>query len=292
MTRFAVPFQAMGTQCQIQLAAGSFEEATVLASSAIEVVRSLERDYSRYLPKSLLSLLNSSAGTACGFDLDDQTHALMLYAASAYEQSEGLFDVTSGVLRRVWDFKKAQVPNAETVAECLSFVGWPRLAWHGQRKVYLPLGFELDFGGFVKEYAADAAVQQLRQAGIAEALVDLGGDVAVVGCAWPLAIKNPASPACKLVQLRLEAGALATSGNYERCFTYQGRRYSHILNPLTGWPVATPASVSVVADSCLVAGTVSTVAMLAGEAGCIAWLNAIGLPFCCVFNDGRIVNTL
>jgi thiamine biosynthesis lipoprotein len=296
---FNVPFKAMGTQCQIRLLADSQAQAQHLAEPAIAVVSLLEQRYSRYLPSSILSRINANAGKT-STDLDSETHGLLSYAARAFEQSDGLFDVTSGVLRRAWNFRKQgvskdaspikEIPSRAKVAALLKKSGWQNVDWSGGSSVKLPAGFELDFGGFVKEYAADAAKTDLLTRGVNIALVDLGGDIAVVGGDWPIAIKNPQSPSKKLLQINLQAGGLATSGNYERYFMHRGKRYSHILNPLTGWPVVTPASVSVVADTCLVAGTVSTVAMLAGEVGCLDYLESFGLPYCCVFNDGRVVN--
>ena len=295
MLRFTVPFKAMGTRCQIQLAAESLNLAQALASPAIQAIHALESEYSRYLPSSLLSRINHSAGLSTPVELTPEAQTLLAYAASVYEQSDGLFDITSGVLRRTWNFKanskSSILPTAQQLQAVQQLMGWSKVGWNGEASILLPRGFELDFGGFVKEYAADVALLALKNAGVQEALVDLGGDVAVMGARWPIAIKNPLCPQEKIQSVVLEAGGLATSGNYERFFMHDGHRYSHILNPKTGWPVVTPASVTVVADNCLLAGTVTTVAMLKGEQDCLVWLESVGLPFCCVFNDGRVVST-
>ena len=122
------------------------------------------------------------------------------------------------------------------------------------------------FGGIVKEYAADALAQSAMEQGIHTGLIELGGDIRVFGDAsWPLGISDPLQPNKPLFQLHLQAGGFATSGNYQRYFMYEGKRYSHILNPKTGWPVVTPAGVSVIADNCLIAGSVSTLALLMGR---------------------------
>lgn len=299
MPRFSVPFKAMGTPCQIQLVAESLNLAQEIASPAIRAIQALEYEYSRYLPSSLLSRINHFAGLSTPVALTCEAQTLLSYAASVYEQSDGLFDVTSGVLRRIWNFnanfkkdlKSRAFPTAQQLQAAQQVMGWSKVGWQGEASILLPSGFELDFGGFVKEYAADAALAALKNAGVHEGLVDLGGDVAVMGAHWPIAIKNPLCLQEKIQSIVLEAGGLATSGNYERFFMHNGHRYSHILNPKTGWPVVTPASVTVVADSCLLAGTVTTVAMLKGEQDCLVWLESVGLPFCCVFNDGRVVST-
>jgi thiamine biosynthesis lipoprotein len=130
---------------------------------------------------------------------------------------------------------------------------------------------ELDFGGFGKEYAADRAATLLQQLGVRSGLVNLGGDIRLVGprpdgSAWRLGIQHPRHDTRLLAQLPLAGGALATSGDYERFFERAGRRYCHVLDPRTGWPVAHWQSVSVVAPACLAAGALTTVAMLKGAA--------------------------
>jgi thiamine biosynthesis lipoprotein len=139
---------------------------------------------------------------------------------------------------------------------------------------------EIDFGGLGKEYAADRAAGVLSALGCI-ALVNLGGDIVANAPRpgdepWLIGIRNPDAAAGHFSKLPLYSGALATSGNYERCIEADGRRYGHILDPHTGWPVpGGPASVSVLAANCLLAGTLATVAMLrGGEAK--NWLNSIG----------------
>ena len=299
MALFNVPFKAMGTLCQIRLVAGSQSQAEQIAQPAICRIADLENRYSRYIPSSLTSQINANAGIRLT-PLDAESHALFSYVASAFEQSDGLFDVTSGVLRKAWNFRKVgpqsslpachSLPSQQQLDALLACCGWAKVGWGGEQSIQLLAGFEIDFGGFVKEYAADSALSVLREKGVSSAMVELGGDIAVFGGGWPIAIKKPHAPSEKLTQLSLRGGGLATSGNYERFFMLNNKRYSHILSPFTGWPIITPASISVVADSCLVAGTVSTVAMLAGESDCLEYLDAFDLPYCCVFNDGRVVN--
>jgi thiamine biosynthesis lipoprotein len=155
---------------------------------------------------------------------------------------------------------------------------------------------QLDFGGFVKEYAADRVAQQLRDAGFTNGLVDLGGDLAVVGphpdgSPWRVGIRDPHAPGRALGAIALARGGIATSGDYERGMLVDGRRYGHILDPRSGWPVEGLVSVSVVADQCLVAGTAATVAMLRGHGG-KRWLRELGLPFAAVDGDAACTGPL
>jgi thiamine biosynthesis lipoprotein len=150
---------------------------------------------------------------------------------------------------------------------------------------------EIDFGGVVKEYAVDRVTTLCREAGVRHGLVNLGGDVGIVGprpdgAPWRIGIRHPRRPGEVLETLELRAGALATSGDYERCIVVGGVRYGHILDPRTGWPVRHLASVSVVADLCVVAGSAATIGVLEAERG-PAWLEKVGLPHRWVDVHGR-----
>ena len=140
----------------------------------------------------------------------------------------------------------------------------------------------LDFGGLVKEYAADRCAELCRDIGVRSGVVDLGGDLALIGPhangePWIVGIKAPRAEGKAAASIALPRGGLATSGDYERALIIDGKRYSHIVDPRTGWPIESFASVSVVADSCLVAGSASTLAMLLGVERGGAWLRELGL---------------
>lgn len=283
------PFHALGGPCLLKLYAADEAQLQGAAAAAQAEVLRIETKYSRYRGDSVVSRINASAGDARGIEVDEETSALLDYAAAAYTQSEGLFDPTSGVLRRAWDFKAGRLPEPGTIESLLPLVGWHRLSWSRPRLVLPQPGMELDFGGFGKEYAADRAAAVLRAHGIRHGLVELGGDVCIVGphpdgSPWSVGIRHPRAPETALAKVDLRSGAIATSGDYERYFELDGRRYSHILDPRSGWPVEGLASVSVMAEQCLIAGTATTIAMLKGPAA-EDWLEALGLPWLAVDRD-------
>lgn len=285
---YSFNFKAMGAPCQLRLFADSESKANACSHALIEEARRFEEKYSRYLPGSLVSCINSSGGAR--IQLDFEAAGIIEYANQLYIQSDGLFDITSGLLRQAWDFSSAQPPQNKAILQLLPQIGWQKVYWKNP-VLSVPSGMQIDLGGVVKEYAADAMAQLAQNLGICAGLVELGGDIRVFGQrSWPIGISDPIEPKQPLLQLHIRSGGFATSGNYQRCFIYEGKRYSHILNPKTGWPVVTPAGVSVIADNCLIAGSISTLAMLKGEDLCLDWLYEVGLPFLCVFNDGRLVN--
>jgi len=284
-------FKAMGSPCELHLHAESQARFEAFAEAALAEVARLERKYSRYLEGSLTSQINASAGDPNGIELDDETASLLDYAALAWEQSGGLFDISSGVLRRAWNFRSGRLPSPEEIEALRPLVGWDKLRWQRPHLVLPIAGMQLDFGGYVKEYAADRVAAQCRELGLRHGLVDLGGDLAVVGphpdgSPWRVGIRHPRAPEGAIASLALAAGGIATSGDYERCLVANGQLYSHILNPKTGWPVPGLASVTVAASHCLIAGTASTIAMLKGKRG-PAWLDRLGLPSLRVDTDGN-----
>jgi len=290
-------FKAMGSPCELHLFAQTQAQLASVADAAVAEIARLEAKYSRYRADSLASRINASAGDPAGLELDAETGSLLDYAALAWQQSDGLFDVTSGVLRRAWNLRTGRVPDASEIEALRPLIGWDKLVWQRPRLVLPVAGMQLDFGGYVKEYAADRVAELCRERGLRHGLVDLGGDLAVVGphpdgSPWRVGIRDPRQRTGAIASLALAGGGIATSGDYERCMLVDGKRYAHILNPKTGWPVAGLASVSVAASHCLIAGTASTIAMLKGRRGGPAWLDQLGLPSLCVGDDGRLSGAL
>ena len=264
------PFEAMASRCEIRLAAPNARTAEGLAQAAIAEVRRIERTYSRYRADSIVSRINAAAGRH-RVECDDETWQLLAYADHLYGASGGLFDITSGVLRRAWDFRKPRVPGPDELAPLLALVDWAAVR-REDGAVFLPrAGMEIDFGGFGKEYAADRAAELLLSAGHRHGYVNLGGDIRVLGPhadgrAWQFGIRHPRAADGLIAQWPLERGALATSGDYERYIETGGRRHCHILDPRTGRSARGWASITVSAPACLAAGALSTIAMLKGDA--------------------------
>ena len=288
-------FTAMGSPCELQLHAPDPSLAQRVAGRAMADVRRLEARYSRYLPDSFLSAINRIAAEGGSIDVDGETGGLLDYANTCHRESEGLFDITSGLLRRVWRRDRATLPDQAEIEALLPRIGWHKVRWR-DRCLTFPPGMEIDFGGIVKEYAADRAAALCVQSGIERGVVNLGGDVRIVGAQagelpWRIGIQHPREKQAAMGALVLHKGAVATSGDYERCLVIGGQRFGHVLNPVTGWPVRHFAAVTVIGDLCVVAGSASTIAMLKEESGA-AWLARMGLPHLWVGVDGTVGGTL
>jgi FAD:protein FMN transferase len=291
-------FRAMGSPCELLLHGASRADIDPVAEAARALIERLEQKYSRYREDSVLSAINRSAGDPEGVLVDDETALLLDYAATAHAQSGGLFDATSGSLRRVWNLRSGRVPEQAEIRAQLARVGWQRVRWERPRFALPVAGMELDFGGFVKEYAVDLVADLCRARGVPHGLVDLGGDLHAIGPhpsgePWMVGICDPDRPEHAIASVGLFRAALATSGDYERCMVVDGVRYTHILDPHTGWPIAGGLrSASVIADRCLVAGTATTIAMLKGARDGARFLDGLGLASLRVHPDGRTSGSL
>ncbi len=289
-------FRAMGGENEIAVDTllGVDRAREALRSAALEVLR-IERKYSRYLrdESSLVHQINSGAGrpdfTAC----DEETVSLLRTADRLYHMSDGLFDVTSGVLRRAWDFSRARVPSQDEIESLLPLVGWEKVE-RARNSVRLPLpGMEIDFGGFGKEYAADRAAAILKSHGVRHGFVNLGGDIAAIGGQpdgnpWQFGVINPRCATEVVARIALFDGGLATSGDYEKYFECDGQRYCHILNGQTGFPARCWRSVSVSHVSCTLAGAFSTIAMLK-EAMAVDFLDRSAYGYLLIDQNGQFV---
>ena len=293
-------FRAMASPCSIQMDGQDEHTMRQAATEAIGEVQRIEHKYSRYREDSIVSRINQSSTTGGQVAVDGETTELLGFAHALWLMSDGLFDITSGVLRQAWDFRAARLPEPAKLQSTLEKVGWNKVERSGSTVRLTQPGMELDFGGFGKEYAADRAAAVLHRHGIAHALVNLGGDLHALGAralpelqdtAWQIEIQHPrpdtAIGKSSLAVLALQQGGLATSGDYERFFIQDGKRYCHVLNPHTGWPVTHWQSVSVLATNTTTAGALTTIAMLKG-ADAVDWLSAQGVRYLAVQSDGSL----
>ncbi len=292
---FRFSFSAMASPCEILICGTQRELAEEAVHKAVAEVKRVESKYSRYLPSSVTSEINASAGSGASVRCDEETIWLLRFLDTLYHQSGGLFDATSGVLRRIWDFSKKEIPSDEKMETVLPLIGWSKVDLSNQSITLPRTGMEIDFGGIGKEYAADIAGQSLIKSGFANGYVNLGGDIRVLGPqpdgkAWAIGIQDPRERHKIIATIPVYSGGLATSGDYEKFFELDGSRYCHILNPMTGMPVKYWRSVSVLSNLAIVAGANSTIAMLK-EAGGKDWLEQSGMAFLCIDGEGFCFNS-
>lgn len=261
---------AMGSPCELLCETHSAAEAEKAAEIVAGEAWRIEQKFSRYIAGNIVDQINSAAGTAVA--VDAETAGLIEFATLLFNMSDGRFDITSGALRSVWTFDGSDnVPAEAEILEVMQYIGWDKVRWQN-RVLTVPAGMQIDLGGIGKEYAVDKAIGLLRDHAENSCLVNFGGDLGVTGPPssqpyWQVgreSLHGPSASPSGVIQLK--TGALATSGDTRRYLLKDGLRYSHILNPMTGWPIeGAPASITVAADTCIQAGVLCTLAMLRGS---------------------------
>jgi thiamine biosynthesis lipoprotein len=265
-------FRAMATQCEVQYSApGGDAQALKFESAAEAWVHAFEAKYSRFQPGSIVSRINDAAGKEW-VQVDPETEGLLSMCDTLHFMTRGILDPSALPLIRIWNWKAdpPAIPTADAIAAALRLVGWSKVK-RSPGKVFLPeKGMALDFGGFGKEYAVDIVSLIARDHGIDNSLVDFGHDLRASGAppgrpAWHIGLEDPKAQGKTSGTVGLTGKSIASSGDYIRSFTIAGRRYGHIIDPRTGWPVANGCTqATVIADTCLQAGMLSTSAFIAG----------------------------
>ncbi len=261
-------FRAMGSPCEVLVDSENALLANELVHLAASEAWRIERKFSRYRRDNIVHAINNSAGAR--IRVDKETARLLNFAQRCFNLSDGLFDITSGVLRRAWRFDGSdRVPSQAQVKALLKYVGWDKVGWK-RPYITLPKGMEVDLGGIGKEYAVDRAILRLCERNRASVLVNFGGDLRVSGPRpgrrpWIVGVEHSRADQTPPLVLEIYEGAMATSGDAHRFLVRDGRRYGHILDPRTGWPVDhAPRSVTVASVTCTEAGIFSTLGLLYG----------------------------
>ncbi len=267
--RYVGKFSAMASPCEILLDHSNLALAHAQVQAAAQEAARIEQKFSRYRTDNIVHALNNAHGYAVR--VDEETAHLLNFAATLHALSDGLFDITSGVLRRAWKFDGSdKIPHPADIAKLLPLIGWQHARWENPFLTLLP-GMEIDFGGIGKEYAVDRVFLHLAGMDDSALLVNFGGDLRARGpcrngTAWQVGVEKPHAAGQAIEIISLLTGALATSGDARRFLLKEGVRYSHILNPKTGWPIQDgPRSATILASDCVLAGMLATLTLLAGK---------------------------
>lgn len=266
----------MNTTLRLRVAAKEWEKADDYMNMAREIVRELEAKFSLFNDQSDISRINQMAGLS-PVAVSKETIEILKLCWRYGNMTRGCFDPTVGPLVRRWGFAGGEfpgrVPEAEDISTSLELVNYRHLRISGQQ-VFLPqAGMSIDLGGIGKGFAIDACWDRLRKEGASSVLIDLGGNIRCLGkrdhtTQWRIGVKNPLARGEILGVINLPGGlAVATSGNYEQRFTIEGRRYTHIIDPRTGYPVSGMAGVTVIAENAVEADALSTALFVLGLEG-------------------------
>ena len=253
-----------------QMIMGTMVEITVIPpddeaiKAAFEEMKKVDALMSTYKENSEVSILNREGEN----HLSAETLQVIREAINFSEITGGAFDITCRPLINLWKkAKKEQViPSPQKIKEALSLVGYEKIKILPEGDVvrFEQKGMQIDLGGIAKGYAVDRAIEALRKNGIRRALVNAGGDLYALGSGpggekWQVGIQDPRQENKLLGIIKVKDAGVATSGDYRRYFTIEGRRFSHIVDPKTGQTVQdVPMSVTVIAPDATTTDALAT----------------------------------
>jgi thiamine biosynthesis lipoprotein len=287
---------AMGTVIEITLIADDEEAANKASLQAFQEIKRIETLMSPWLDSSDVTRINRSAGKE-RVKVSPETFEVIQKAQEISELSEGGFDITIGPLTELWREarKKTIPPSIEDVKEKLGLVNFKNIETDQEGKVFLKKkGMAIDLGGIAKGYAVDRAFELLKSLGYRNLIVNAGGDLRVGGLKnnqpWSIGIQNPRESQKILARIPVSDMAVTTSGDYEKYFIYQGKRYHHIFNPKDGFPTDDCQSVTIVTKDCITAdGLATAVFVLGAEKGYSLCQKLDGVDCIIVDKEGKII---
>ncbi len=264
----------MDTVVTITVVTDSDSNAEKAIDNSFAVIEKIENLLNFYSDKSEVSGINKNAGTN-PVKVSPETMEIIEKAIQISELTQGRFDITIGPVMELWNFHNKKKPDDRTIKSRLHLVGYKSIAINkAGSTVYLKKNnMKIDLGGVAKGYAADKAVEELKKNGIKSGLVAIAGDIKAFGLKpdgrpWKIGIKNPRQKGQDdeiIAVMELTDMAISTSGDYERYFIEDGKRYHHLLNPKTGYPADSGQSVSIITKDGAIADPLSTGIFIIGH---------------------------
>ncbi len=291
---------ALYTTVTITVLSPSQKVARQAIDAAYQELAAVGRLLNFYAEDSELSLINQNAGIQA-VKVTKDTLEIIKAAILVAEATEGGFDVTIGPLVKLWDFNKKVLPTIGEIEALLPNIGYKNIQIDtAASTVFIEKsGVKIDLGGIIKGFAADKAVEVLRKNGIEDGIVAVAGDIKtfgrqVDGRPWHVGIQNPRQEGENdqlLATVDLENHGISTSGDYQRFFIANGKRYHHLLDPQTGFPADLCQSVTVIAKSATMSDSLATGIFILGPEKGMAALKKLGMDGVIVDQNGKVLLT-
>ncbi len=290
----------MDTLVTITVVSNSKDSAEKAIDTAFSEIEKLEKLFNFFSPDSEISLINKNAGIS-EVKVSPDTLDILDKAIYVSENTEGAFDATIGPVITLYDFYKKVKPEDSAIKKNLSLVNYKHLTIDRNKSTaFLKIkSMRIDLGGISKGYAADKAVETLKKNGIHSGLVSVAGDIKAFGLKpdgkpWKIGIRNPRAKGQEddiMATIELADMAISTSGDYERSFINDGKRYHHLLNPRTGYPAEGCQSVSIITKEGAFTDAFATGIFILGHEKGIKTLEKMGFDGVIVDSQGKVHTT-
>jgi thiamine biosynthesis lipoprotein len=283
----------MGSRFDITVVAQDSLEGAGYIDLAVAEITRIEKNISSWDPTSQTSAINANAGVVAT-KVDQELFDLIKRAIGISKLTDGAFDITYASMDKIWKFDGSmkEMPSQDQIASSVAKVGYRHIRLQeADRSVFLEnKGMKIGFGAIGKGYAADKAKELLIRKGVTAGIINASGDMNTWGLQpngeeWKVAITNPLNKNKVFAVLPIKQGAVVTSGNYEKYVTFNGKRYSHIIDPRTGYPATGIISATIFAPSAELADALATSVFVMGIEAGLDRINQMGGIECLIIDD-------
>ncbi|MBL0685228.1 FAD:protein FMN transferase [Aquimarina mytili] len=289
----------MGSRFEITVVASDHSKTDIYIDLAIEEIRRIEKLISSWDENSQTSEINRNAGIR-PIKVDQELFDIINRSLKISRLTDGAFDISYASMDKIWKFdgSMSSMPLKETIKKSVLKVGYENIVLNTERNtVFLKHpGMKIGFGAIGKGYAADMAKKLLVQKGVSAGIINASGDMNTWGkqpngSDWKVAITNPLDKSKAFALLPIKEGAVVTSGNYEKFVVFNDKRYSHIIDPRTGYPSFGIISVSVFAPKAELADALATSIFVMGKETGINRVNQLPKVECIIIDDKGGIHT-
>lgn len=300
LTLFRRQTRLMGNSFELSVAADREQEGEEYIDAAISEIQRIERLLTTFKDDSETNLINNNAGIA-PVQVSKEVFGLIKRSVMISDLTQGAFDITYGsVDKRFWNFdtQMKELPPADVLRQSVRLVNYKNIVLdEAQTTVYLKLkGMRIGFGGIGKGYAAEQARRLLKSMGVRSGVINASGDLTTWGrrpdgTAWTVGIADPANKGLPFSYLDVTDMAVATSGNYEKFAVIDGKRYSHTIDPKTGYPVSGIKSVTIICPNGEIADALATPVTVMGIRAGLDMINQMKNIACIIIDDADRIYT-
>ncbi|WP_339834504.1 FAD:protein FMN transferase [uncultured Flavobacterium sp.] len=289
----------LGSPFDITVVAKDSIQANAYTNAAIEEVKRIENLISDWIPTTQISSVNANAGIQ-PIKVDAEVYDLVERALKISKLTNGAFDISYASMDRIWKFDGSmkKMPSKEEIKKSVEKVGYQNVILNPKdTTIFLKnKGMKIGLGGIGQGYIADKIKELLKSKGCESGLVNVSGDIStwgkqIDGNPWTIAIINPMNKNKVFATFPLEDTAVETSGSYEKYVTFNGKRYSHIIDPRTGYPASGIVSISVFAKQTEMADALATGIFVMGVEVGLDFVNQIKGLECIIVDDKGVIHT-
>jgi thiamine biosynthesis lipoprotein len=292
MVKDRIDIRLMGSEFELIVVEKDQEASSLRLNAAIDEIRRIENLLTEFSDSSETAMLNKNAGINA-VQVEVEVYQLIQRAVRISAMTQGAFDISSGVLKALYNFKQrgSEIPTPDRISKALECVGYHHIRLLPGHRIFLAKpGMHIGFGAIGKGYAADKVKSLWKTSGVGAGVINASGDLTAWGrqpdgSPWRVGIADPRDPSVFILWLPVENASVATSGNYEQYVEIAGMRYSHNIDPRSGAPVKDVKSVTIISASAELSDALATAVTVMGKDAGLHLINQLPDTHCILIDD-------